>query len=490
MSNPIRRLASQTAVYGLSSMVGRLLNYLLTPLYTYAFAPESYGVVVELYTYTSFLAVLLTYGMETAYFRFMNQHPEPGDVFTTAARSLLVSTLLFVALALYSVPNLASALGYQQHPEYLHSFIGIIALDTLCTLPFARLRQEQKPLTFALLRLGNIGLNVLLNLFFIKWAPSITDGNATWWYNPNMGVGYIFLSNLIASAATTLCFLPMALRKTGHWNPALLKTMLGYAWPLLLAGLAGMINETLDRVLLKFLLPAGSNAMAQLGIYGACYKIAIILTIFIQTYRYAAEPFFFGHARETNSRQLYAKTMQIFVAVCVFIMLCTTLLMPVVEQFIGQSYRVGLSVVPILLLANACLGIYYNLSIWYKLSGKTRYGAYLTGIGALVTLVLNALLIPRMGYMGAAWATLACYATIMVVSFVWGQKHFPVPYQMGRLGTYALAMMLLYGMGNFILSHLATPIALALNAGLCMAFAGFAWKLEKAGMQGMVQVNK
>jgi O-antigen/teichoic acid export membrane protein len=301
---------------------------------------------------------------------------------------------------------------------------------------------------------------------------------------------YIFLSNLIASAATTLCFLPMALRKTGHWNPALLKTMLGYAWPLLLAGLAGMINETLDRVLLKFLLPAGSNAMAQLGIYGACYKIAIILTIFIQTYRYAAEPFFFGHARETNSRQLYAKTMQIFVAVCVFIMLCTTLLMPVVEQFIGQSYRVGLSVVPILLLANACLGIYYNLSIWYKLSGKTRYGAYLTGIGALVTLVLNALLIPRMGYMGAAWATLACYATIMVVSFVWGQKHFPVPYRLGRLGTYALVMVVLYALGTYILQHLATPSALALNAGLCMAFAGFAWKLEKAGMQGMVQVNK
>jgi O-antigen/teichoic acid export membrane protein len=428
--NPIRRLLSQTAIYGLSTIIGRLLNYLLVPLYTHLFKPDEYGIVTEWYAYAAFLAVIMTYGMETAYFRFASKNPEKADtIFHTVYRGIFASTAFLVGVVLLFQSSISAFLGYAGQEKYLVFFMLITGFDALTAIPFARLRLRNKAMRFAILRLINIALNIGLNLLFLL---ALAEPEQPFRFMGFSGIDFIFLSNLISSGFLVLFMFPLReIRKASDLQ--IWQDVFAYGFPLLFAGLAGMINETLDRVLLKHLLPEGESLYA-VGIYGACYKVSIIMTIFVQTFRYAAEPFFFSHAKEEKPQLLYARVMNLFVFVCGIIYVATLVFMDVVQHFIGPDYRSGLFIVPILLLANWFLGIYYNLSIWYKLSDTTMAGVWMSGIGAAVTLIANFLLIPKLGYAGAAWATLVCYALMMVVSWLWGQRKYPVPYSALKIG--------------------------------------------------------
>ncbi len=446
----IKQLAGQTAVYGLSSIIGRLLNYLLVPFYTRIFSADEYGVVSELFAWVSFLAVLYTYGMETSFFHFANKSNDPKKVYNTGLTSLLFSSVLLSGVAIIFSGSIADALQYSKHPEYIRWFALIIFFDTLTTLPFARLRRENKALRFATIRLVNIFINIFFNVFFLVLCPvwikdkGVFHSIASAVYSPDVGVGYVFISNLLASAITLLILLPQFKGFRFQADKKLLVEMLQYGFPLLIAGMAGMVNETMDRAVYKFLAPDASKAMHELGIYAACYKLSIIMTLFIQTFRYAAEPFFFSHYGKDGSKEVYARVMNYFIIACSFIFVVVMLFMDAFKLFIGENFRSGLSVVPILLMANLCLGVFYNLSVWYKLTGQTRYGAFFSIAGALITMVLLFMLVPKMGYIGAAWATLICYAAMMLMSYFTGQKNFPIPYDVRKMFFYPLMALLIY----------------------------------------------
>jgi O-antigen/teichoic acid export membrane protein len=425
----LRALAGQTAIYGLSSIVGRLLNYLLVPLYTRVFSPAEYGVVSEFYAYATFLMVIYSYGMETAFFHFVNRKQRHENVYGNAQFLLLCTTALFTLLLLLFSSPLSQAMGYANHPEYLRWFAWILAFDTLTTLPFARLRQQNRALRFALVKLAGIAVNIGLTLWFLWYLPSVQAVPVS-----DDGASYVFMANLVSSGVMLLLLLPQWKALRPEFDSALLREMLLYALPLMVAGFAGMINETLDRAVLKYLLPAGTNALGELGIYSACYKLSILMTLFVQTFRYAAEPFYFSQQHKENSGALFARVMNYFVLIGCVIFLGVLFYLDIIRFFIGEAYHSGLHVVPVLLAANLCLGIYLNLSVWYKLSGKTAYGAWLSVVGAMITLSFNLWLVPIMGYTGAAWATLACYASMMVLSWLKGQTVYPIPYSLRRLG--------------------------------------------------------
>lgn len=480
--NPLKRLARETVVYGLSSIVGRLLNYFLVPLYTRIFLPNEYGIVTELYAYASFLMVFLTFGMETTFFRFSESRFEKNKLYSTSLIPVLGLNLAFIVLGILTSSFVADRLHYGRHSEYLIYFVIIVGLDAATAIPFARLRQQHRSLKFAALKLINIGINITLNLFFLLLCPYLLNHGfygIRAIYNPSFGVGYVFLSNMISSLAGVLLLFGDIFKFRVEFDKELFKEMIIYALPLLLAGLAGMVNETLDRILLRYLLvvPAGiTNAneyiMAQIGIYGANYKVSILMTLFIQTFRYAAEPFFFSHAKESDSRQLYEKVMTYFILFGLVIFLGIMLYIDIVKHFIGVKYYPGIGIVPILLLANLFLGVIFNLSIWYKLNNKTRYGAYITIFGAVVTITANCILIPLMGYAGAAWATFICYLFMMMLSYFWGQKHFYIEYDLWKISGYFLLAILIYFISRMwsfnsrYLSLLANTILLAVFVGL------------------------
>ncbi len=485
-TNLLGKLAGETAVYGLSTIVGRLLNYLLVPLYTYQFTdPRDFGVVTEFYAYASFLNVVLTYGMETAYFNFSAKRDRSPAVYSTALFSLGLSSALFLAVFTLNAQAVAEVLRYPLHAEYVLWMAWVIGLDAVTAIPFARLREQQRAGRFALLKTLNILVNIGGNLLFLglgKWAfesaavPAWLAWAATL-YDPAIGIGYVFIANLVASAVTLLLLAPEFLAARARPELALWRHMLVYALPLLLAGLAGMVNETMDRVLLKYLLP-GQIAMQQLGIYGACYKISILMSLFIQAFRYAAEPFFFARYKQADARELYARVMRWFVIACSLIFLAVMANIAWVQYFVGASYRAGLGVVPILLLANLCLGVFFNLSIWYKLTEQTRFGTYLALWGAAVTLALNFWWIPRFGFMGAAWATLICYASMAFWSYLLGQKHFPVPYDLKRLLGYPMLAVALYAIMTRV-DGLAPLAELLARNGVLAVFLGAVLLLER-----------
>ena len=483
----LKKLASQTAVYGLSSIVGRLLNYLLIPLYTNVFLPAEYGVVTELYSYVSFFAVLMTYGMETAFFRYTQKdNLDVKKVYATTLISILSTAFIFLIVGYIFNDKIAFWLKYENHTWYILCFMFIIAIDAVTALPFAKLRSENKALKFATIRLVNIFVNIALNLFFILLCPVWFEKNpdlVKHFYNPEIGVGYIFISNLIASLITVILLIPQFKIKF-DFDKKLWNELIRYAFPLLVVGLAGMVNETADRIMLKYLLPAGSNVMAETGIYGACYKISIIMTIFIQTFRYAAEPFFFSHAKNKGAEQLYADVMKYFVIACAAIFLITLLYLDVVKFFVGENYWEGLPIVPILLLANWFLGIYFNLTVWYKLTNKTGHGAGISLFGALLTIVFNMLLIPHLGYIGAAWTTLICYASMMMLSFYQGQKHFPINYDIKKILGYIVFSIVLYLLSNLFVD-VDFALKLIINTAIFMVFLVVVWYKEKNDLMAL-----
>ena len=459
--NPLKRLINQTAIYGLSSIIGRLLNYLLVPLYTRYFTPSEYGVVTEMYAYVAFLVIILTYGMETAFFRFSQKSNTKKTVYSTTLISIIITSIFFIIITLFYSNNISYWIGYENNIEYIQWFAIIVALDAVSAIPFAYLRSKNKALKFATIRLINIFINIGLNLYFVIYK--------------GFGVEYIFIANLISSSIMLFLLIPTILKSNWKFDKSLWKKMIFYAIPLLIAGFAGIINETLDRVLLKHLLVNTQNSLYEIGLYGAFYKLSIIMILFIQTFRYAAEPFFFSQEKEENAKKNYAIVMKYFVIVTAVIFLTVTVFYDLIKGFLGSQFHDerGFVVVSLLLLANMFLGIYYNLSIWYKLTEKTIYGAYISIFGALITVLLNFILIPKIGILGSAWATLACYFNMALVSYFLGEKHFPIPYQKRRVLFY-LAIIII---GYFIVT--TGYLNIATNTMLLLGFAIFVYIFEK-----------
>lgn len=482
----LKKLAGQTAIYGLSSIVARFLNYLLVPLHTAVFVPQQFGIITEMYAYVAFLIIILTYGMETAFFRFNSKEGhEPNTVFSTILSSLIGTTSVFILMAILFAQPIADWLLYSDNKEYVVWFAIIVGLDAITSIPLAKLRSENKAKTFAGVNITNVIVNIGLNIFFLGYClPLVKSGGSNWltetFYDPNTGVGYVFIANLLASSVKFLLLAPTMLKGFVRPRFELLKPMLFYALPLLIAGLAGMMNEMFDRVMLKRLLYpilGEDQAMFQLGVYGACYKLSIIISLMIQAFRYAAEPFFFSQEKEAGSKQLYAKVMTYFVWVLAGTFLFVMLYLDLFKYFIpNKAYWEGLKVVPILLMANIFLGIYYNQSVWYKLTDKTGLGAGLAIFGGIITVVLNLLFIPKYGYMASAWATFACYGSMMVVSYLLGKKYYPVPYELGKL-TMMVGGAVLFYWASVVLRVSEMPYGLALNLLFLLSYAGLSWFL-------------
>jgi O-antigen/teichoic acid export membrane protein len=456
----LKKLASQTAIYGLSSIFGRFLNYLLVPLYTYYFTAAEYGVVSEFYAYAGFFSVFLLLGFETGYFRFRNKENSSKDItYSTALIFVLLVNISFFSLILLSNQWLSAALNYANHPEYVLCFTLILTLDAVAAIPFARLRAENKAWRFAGIKILEILVTVGFSLFFIIYCPKIYAENPQSWlvyfYNPDLGILYIFIANLIASAFKFLLLASELKGLAWGFDFALFKRMLRYSLPIVVIGFAGIINEMLDRALLKYLLPYDLNTnLKMLGIYGACYKLSILMSLFIQAFRYAAEPFFFAYADKNDARQVYADVLKYFVIFCVAIFLLVTLFLDFFQYFVGKEFRAGLEVVPILLMANLCLGVYVNLSIWYKLTDRTLMGAGVSVAGALLTIALNWYWIPVLGYVGSAWATLVCYASMAFISYSLGRYYYPVAYQVVRILAYISLGLGLYWVKQPVLAYI------------------------------------
>jgi O-antigen/teichoic acid export membrane protein len=439
--------------YGASSIAARFLNYLLTPYLTdpSVLKGAAYGEMSLVYAVIPFLNVIFTYGLETAYFRYSKTNEDERDVFNTSMVSLVVSTTVFTAILLLFKNQLATLIGIEHHPEYFTWSAFIIALDALSALAFAKLRYEGRPIKFASVRIAGILLNIGLTVFFLSVCPKIQksdpNGFIGTWYNKDLGVGYVIIANLVASIFSLLLLSKEFFSFKWKFNSRLWKEIILYSSPLILAGFAGMINETFDRIMLNWWTsaPTESAAKIEVGTYSACYKLSILITLSIQAFRMAAEPFFFSAAHGQNAQRTYARVMKFFVITICCMFLVVALFLDIWKYFIrNEIFWKGLGVVPILLLANMFLGIYYNLSIWYKLSNKTMAGAWITLIGALITLVINYLFIPKFGYFACAWATFFCYGSMMVISFVWGQKHYRVPYAWRKLVAYITICVALY----------------------------------------------
>ena len=495
----IKKLAGQTAWYGLSSIAARFINYLLTPYLTYKLSEATYGEQSIVYAAIPFLNVVFTYGMETAYFRF--SHKDGFDekaVFSTAGFSLITSTVFLTGILLLFRQNVATLLSLSLHPEFITWAAWVIALDTLTTLPFAKLRYDGKPKKYALIRVLNILTNVGLVYFFYSKLPVLAAADPTSvfakWYDPNIGAGYYIIANIIASGVTFILLLPELFSIKLKWNGALWRQMIIYSLPLMVAGFGGMINETFDRIMLGWWAPVATQQekLQQVGIYSACYKLSLLITLFIQAFRMGAEPFFFQQAKGEDAPRTYARVMKFFVITICTMFLAVMLYLDIWKQFIRNPHMwVGLRVVPILLIANMSLGVYYNLSIWYKLSHNTKAGATITIAGAVVTLIVNYFFIPYYGYMACAWATLLCYTGMMVLSYLWGQKVYRVPYSTKKLLGYFVIMLLFYFMNMGICSFMPRVwMRLASGSVFMLLYLRFIFGIEKKELMRMPVIGK
>ena len=460
-------LAKETAIYGVSSIVGKFLNWMLVPLYTYVLQQQSdYGIVTNLYAWTALLLVILTYGMETGFFRFANKEGENAQtVYSTSLIALFTTSLLFaVACVVCQVP-IANALGYPAHSEFIALLGIVVAMDAFASIPFAYLRYKKRPLQFAALKLLFVFLNIVLNLFFLVLCPKIQDwGIISAWYNADYGVGYVFVANILATGIQTLCLLPAVgegfrslgvqeFRSSGVFSWGLLKQMLRYSLPLLVLGVCGIMNQTLDRILFPFFYD-GADAQAQLGIYGACFKVAMVMMMFTQAFRYAYEPFVFAKHKDRESVEAYADAMKYYIIFSYMILLGMIFYLNLLKFIIAPSYWEGLKIVPIVLWTYIFQGVYFNLSFWYKLTDKTQWGAYFSLIGVVITFGLQAIFVPRIGYVASAASSTVCYLVIMLLSYFIGRKHLEIPYDLRRIGIYTLLVVTLlavyYGLAQLL----------------------------------------
>jgi len=488
----LKKLAGHTALYGASSILGRMLNYLLVPYYTRVFVTSEYGVVTELYAYAAFFNVIYTYGLETAYFRFASaDKAREGSIYNSAVTSILLTSLVLSSLLFLLATPITGLLNYPGKEHFIQWLAGIFAIDAIVAIPFAKLRLENKAKQFAMARLINIAVNIGLNLFFITFCGAIYKGEylvalrpyIEIIYNPEFGVEYVFLSNLLANALLLILLWKPLARVNLRINWSLLKPMLIYGYPILFTGLAYATSEMLSRIALKYWMPEGLypgyNNLEVLGVFGAVYKLSIFMSLAIQAFRYAAEPFFFSQAADKNSPALFSKVMHWFVIFGCFALLSVSINLDILQYLLSQEdYRWGIDVVPVLLLANLFFGIYYNLSVWYKLTDRTYYGTWITIIGAIVTIGLNYLLIPVYGFHGSAVVTLIAYGTMTVISYFLGRKYYPVPYATWKGLMYIAATSLVTYL-VMIVKIDSQVLATSFHLGIMLVFVLVVFRLEK-----------
>lgn len=454
----LKSLAKDTALYGLSSIVGRFLNYLLVPLYTYKIAVESggYGVVTHLYAYSALLLVLLTFGMETTFFRFSGKQDEdPKLVLGTALRLVSTVALAFAALVLIFLKPVSAAMGYAAHPEYIVCFVLICAQDAVQAILFSNLRKQRRPLRFVFLKLLFIVVNIALNLLIFLVLPHFTGRQS--------GVGAIFYANLFCTSLISFFFIKDFILARGY-DRALARRMLKYSMPLLLFGLVGILNQVADKILFPILIP-GEEGKVQLGIYGACAKVAMILAMLTQAFRYAYEPIVFSGGKDKNDPSVLSDGMKYFIVFAWLAWLAVMVYMPIIKHFVAPSYWDGLGVVPIVMMAEVFMGIYFNLSFWYKLSDQTWWGAIISAVGATVMIAINVCWVPKMGYWACAWGGFAGYGVAMVLSFILGRKKMPVAYDFGKIGAFTLLAALIY-----MLCQLPSWCGIQLHEWVVMAY--------------------
>jgi O-antigen/teichoic acid export membrane protein len=456
----LKSLAKDTAIYGISSIVGRFLNYLLVPLYTHYMPKESgdYGVSTNVYAYTALILVLLTFGMETSLFRFANdERHKPDTVFSTAMAVVSLLTLLFLLFVFGFIHPVSAMLGYEAHPEYLQMMAVVVALDALQAIPFSYLRFQKRPIRFASLKLLFIILNIALNVICFVWLGKTS-------------VYYVFLINLLCTGLVTFFFLPLLLRIRWHLDVCLLRQMLSYSWPILILGIAGILNQVADKIVFPLVYPDKADANVQLGIYGSCVKIAMIMAMITQAFRYAYEPIVFAKSKDGDKSAYYAAAMKYFLIFTLLAFLCVVGWMPLLQHIIGERYREGLDVVPIVMVAEIMMGVYFNLSFWYKLIDKTIYGAWFSLAGCVVLLAVNILFIPLYGYYACAWGGVAGYGVAMVLSYVVGQRKNPIPYPMKDIALYVLVATGVFLAISAVQHHLPVWASLTVSTFLILGF--------------------
>ena len=484
MSSTLTSLIKDTAVYGLSSMFGRFLNWLLTFVYVRVLLPEEFGQMTNLYAWTAILMILLTYGMETAFFRFANKHEQPADVYTTTLWSLGISSLLFVLLGWMFLDPLAEALHVAEHKDLLSCLLIIVASDAFMAIPLGYLRYEQRPWWFMTVRMSFVFSTIILTLFTFYGVPALSE------YVPLLSelqprahaLQYIFGINLVSNGLQFLLLLPTLRKATGHFDASLLREMLRYALPMLLLGLAGNFNNQADKILFPLLFDDPHYANGQLGIYGACYKLAVVMVLFTQAFRYAYDPFIFAEKKkgEEAARRAYSSSMTYYVLFTLFIFLAVMSYIDGLKLLIAPAYYPGLTVVPWIMAGQLMFGVYFNLSLWYKVTDRTHWGAILSIVGCALTVLLIVLLAPRYGFMACAWASVVANGGVMLISYILGQHYYPVSYDLRRLALYTLLTIILYGMQWGIANALpeATLLRMLFNTLLLLIFLGIVYRYE------------
>ena len=457
----IKALAKETAVYGLSSIIGRFLNWCLVPLYVYIFSPAEYGIVSYLYSFTAVALVILNYGMETGFFRFANKDPEPERVYTTSLISVGTTSILFIILLSCLLSPVSDAMLLRGHSIYIWLLGVTVAIDAFSNIPFAYLRYKKKAFRFAGIKLLNVFLNISLNLFFLLACPALEKSCPAlidWFYRPlggdAFGIGWIFFANLLSTLVILLCLVPELIGRPWRFSGPLLKKMLSYSWPLLIQGVAGILSQNMGQIMIPYLFKDNPEAArTMVGIYGANIKIAIVMVMFTQAFRYAYEPFIFAQASKEgeDKKQAYCDAMKFFVIFGFFIFLGVMYFLPVLKYFVSSAYWSGLQVVPIMMIAELCFGVFFNLSLWYKLTDRTRWGMYMSLICFALVFLFNLWFVPAIGipngYLGSAWAALASYFIVMLISYFVGRHYYPLPYEIGRMGLYVLLALVLWVAG-------------------------------------------
>ena len=477
MAKELKTLVKDTAIYGISSIVGRFLNYLLVPLHTTKIIAESggYGVVSNVYAYTALLMALLTFGMETTFFRFSNKEDEDSQkVYGTTLWLVGGASAIFCVLCLIFNAPISALMGYADHPEYIACMTTIVSLDALQSILFARLRGQHRPVKFMALKMSFIILSVLLNLFIFLGAPAIYDAHPewiSWWYRPEYSVGYIFFINLVCTVSVTFGFIPELRGFAYGFDRKLASRMLRYALPILVLSIAGILNQVADKITYRFIVP-GAEGDIQLGIYGACTKIAMIMALLTQAFRYAYEPFVFGKSRDKDNKEMYATTMKYFIIFTLLAFLAVVFYMDILKYLIGNTYWEGLRVVPIVMMAEIFMGIYFNLSFWYKLRDKTYWGAIMSVIACAVLLGVNFIFVPRYGYVACAWGGLAGYGTAMLLSYFIGQHYYPIRYDIKGIAIYFALALAMFGVSQVLpISH--AWLRMSVNTLMLLLFVAY-----------------
>lgn len=455
MAGGMKNLAKDTAIYGLSSILGRFLNWCMTPLYVYIFTDTvEYGKISYIYGFVALLMVLLTYGMETGFFRFMNKNEEDtSTVYSTVLTSLGVTSLTFIVLCFAFITPISHWMEYADHPDHILIMAVTVAMDAFMVVPFAYLRYQKRPLRFASIRIVFVCANILFNLFFLLACPAIyksAPGLIDWFYNPSYGIGYVFVANLLANIVILILLMPQLIGFKYRFDGQLLRRILKYSFPLLILGIAGVVNQTVAQLVYPHIFDDVNEAYSQLGIYSACLKITVVITMFTQAFRYAYEPFIFSKSDNKKDTRPYAEAMKFFIIFSLLVFLGVMYYLDVLENILSPNYRVGLMIVPIAMLGEIFFGIYFNLSVWYKLIDKTQYGAVFSVLGCVITVLINIIFVPIIGFMASAWATFFCNLIIMTISYFYGQKFFPIQYELKTIFFYFFLSGVLYALGMYV----------------------------------------